>query len=203
MTEVFSLPGKLKKTMIDLCKRASHGSVLELGAGESPYSEADVTIDIREDLEEIDYGGVDVGSDTLPVDDECFDVVVMFQVLEHIPADSIGNLFRECDRVLRHSGLLHIELPHAGTISAHTDLTHQGSGGTTPAVRRYFEDGGSQQYWSDLAWDVETQAELSFPTVVAGSRRVSWTIRNAAVSHAFTKLPFVTGSVTMQAVKRQ
>lgn len=188
--------------MIELHQRANQGEVLELGAGESPYSEADVTVDIREDLYDVDHGGVDVGSDRLPVDDASFDVVVMFQVLEHIPPDRIGHLFRECDRVLRSEGVLHIELPHAGTISAHTDLTHRGTGGTTPAVRRYF-DGGSQQYWSDLQWDVDVWAELSAPTVVAGSRRLSWRVREASVSHALTKLPFVTGSVTIQAIKRR
>ncbi|WP_435068362.1 methyltransferase domain-containing protein [Haloplanus sp. C73] len=188
--------------MANLHQRARQGQVLELGAGESPYPQADTTMDIREDVDGIDVGGVDVGRDRIPVDDESFDVVVMFQVLEHIPPDRVGFLFRECDRVLRAGGLLHIELPHAGTISAQTDLTHRGTGGTTPAVRRYF-DGGSQQYWPDLEWDVETWAELSAPTIVAGSRRISFTVSNAALSHALTQVPFVTGAVTIQALKRQ
>jgi SAM-dependent methyltransferase len=187
--------------MTDLQQRADRGTVLELGAGESPYPGADVTVDIRDDLDGIDHSGVDIGNDLLPADDESFDVIVMFQVLEHVAPDRVGHLFRECDRVLRPGGLMHVKLPHAGTISAHTDLTHRGSGGTTPAVRRYFE-GGSQQYWSDLEWDVEAWAELSAPTVLAGSRRVSWTVHNAAVCHALTKLPFVTGAVTIQATKR-
>jgi len=188
--------------MTDLHQYASGKVVLELGAGEFPYAGADVTIDIREDLDDIDHGGVDVGTDRLPVDDASFDLIVMFQLLEHVPPEDIGHLFRECDRVLRPDGLLHIELPHAGTISAHTDLTHQGAGGTTPAVRRYF-DGRSQQYWSDLHWKVETWAELSAPTLLAGSWRISWKVRNAAVSHAMTKLPSVTGSVAIQATKQR
>lgn len=117
--------------MKDLQQRAKRGTVLELGAGESPYPDADVTVDIREDLDYIDYGGVDIGNDPLPVDNESFDVIVMFQVLEHVAPDSVGRLFRECDRVLRPGGLLHVKTPHAGTISAHTDLTPRKWGNNT------------------------------------------------------------------------
>lgn len=188
-------------TMIDVDRKAEMGAVLEVGAGESPYLHADVTVDIRDDLPGIDFPGVEVGTDALPVDDESFDVVVLFQVLEHVAPDRVGHVFRECDRVLRSGGLLHIELPHAGTLSANTDLTHRGAGGTTPAVRRYFS-GESQRYWPELDWEVNAWAELSAPTIVRGSRRLSWRVRNAAVSQAMADLPFVTGKVVIQATKQ-
>ena len=100
--------------MTDFQQRAKRGTVLELGAGESPYPDADVTVDIRENLDGIDYGGVDIGNDPLPVDDGSFDIVVMFQVLEHVAPNRIGHLFRECDRVLHPGGAVARQAPARG-----------------------------------------------------------------------------------------
>lgn len=115
---------------------------------------AEVTLDIRTDRQEVDHLGIGIGTDPLPMDDGSCDVVLLFQVLEHVGPDRIVNVYRECNWVLRSGGLIHIEFHHAGTLSANTDLTHWGTGGTNPSVKRHFT-GESQRYWPQLDRVVE------------------------------------------------
>lgn len=175
--------------------------VLEIGAGENPTPEATITLDIRTDLEHLDYPGVDVANDEWPLADASVDRIVAKHVLEHVPPDRVGHVFREADRVLRPGGTFHVELPHAGTWMAATDLTHTGPGGTTPEVERYF-DGGLEEYWPDLDWDVESWAELTYPLFVRPSLRRTKRVDNGEWSMQLVKFPFVTGIVVVEVTKR-
>ena len=121
--------------------------ILEIGAGETPHPKMTDTLDIREDLAEIDFPGVDIGSDVWPLEDESVDRILAIDVIEHVPGNQLGHVWEEADRVLRPGGELQARLPHAGTWEAYTDLTHAGTGGTTPSVCAKFEP-GPHGYWS-------------------------------------------------------
>ena len=176
-------------------------AVLEIGAGRSPDPRATVTLDIRSDLEHVDYGGVDVAHDRWPFEDDRFDRVVARHVLEHVPPDRLGDLFEEADRVLTDGGAFEIVVPHAGSWDANTDATHYGTGGWTPDVEGYFT-GDLEPYWPNLDWDVTARAHLSVPSFLRESVRLSFTTGNGGLSTELVKIPFVTGVVTVLARKR-
>jgi 2-polyprenyl-3-methyl-5-hydroxy-6-metoxy-1,4-benzoquinol methylase len=57
----------------------------------------------------------------LPFDEASFDTVVMWEVLEHIPAGTEPQAFREIARVLRPGGRLYLSTPYANIVSRVTD----------------------------------------------------------------------------------
>lgn len=175
--------------------------VLEIGAGENPSPDSTMTLDIREDLDHIDYPGVDIGVDRWPVDDESVRFVRAHHVLEHVPPEQIGHVWRELDRILVPGGEAVIDLPHAGTWSAATDMTHQGTGGTTPGVANYFADGSLEQYWPNLNWTVDAYARVEFPTFVRGSLRVRFVPSRPGLSFELVKIPFVDADVRIEIKK--
>jgi SAM-dependent methyltransferase len=61
------------------------------------------------------------GAAALPFPDESFDVVVMWEVLEHLPARSEPAAFAELVRVLRPGGRLFLSTPHATLVTQLTD----------------------------------------------------------------------------------
>jgi predicted SAM-dependent methyltransferase len=113
--------------------------ILEVGAGENPEISAREgdTLDIREDLPHIDFPGVDIAVDEWPIESETYDRVIVKHVLEHLPPSRMTHVFTELDRVLNLGGTAEIELPHAGTYGAATDLTHR-NGGNYRGCKRIF-----------------------------------------------------------------
>jgi SAM-dependent methyltransferase len=57
----------------------------------------------------------------LPFEDESFDTVVCWEVLEHIPKHGEPRAFREIGRVLRPGGALYLSTPHAALLPKLTD----------------------------------------------------------------------------------
>lgn len=176
----------------------SGNRVLEIGAGQSPDKRATETLDIREDLDHIDYCGVDISKDQWPVEDDSVDVVVANHVLEHVPPEGIGYVFDEVDRVVLSNGEFHAVVPHAGSWQAATDPTHQGTGGWTPDVAKYFT-GKLEEYFPELDWDVETRANLSFPLFLREALRFQFSISRGDISNEVVKVPFVSGEVEFKA----
>lgn len=176
--------------------------VLELGAGLNPVPFANQTLDIRDDLEHIDYPGVDIGEDEWPVAGASVDVIIAYDVLEHVRPESIGHVWEEADRVLRPGGRLIAHLPHAGTWAAMTDPTHQGTGGTTPSIDSKWDD-GPHGYWSHLNWDVRAYAEVKFPSVCPSWAQVSVSVDSGHLTAELVKIPFVTAYVWIEATKRE
>lgn len=175
------------------------GAVLEVGAGLSPDTRATETLDIREDLNHIDYPGIDIANDSWPIASNSFDRVIAKHVIEHIPPSSLEHVFFEADRVLRDEGVFEVVTPHAGSWKAATDPTHFGPGGWTPDVDAYFS-GGLEDYFPQLDWAVRSCARLEFPVFVPKPLRIRVKISNGALSHELVKVPFVTGDVEMEAV---
>ena len=58
---------------------------------------------------------------SLPFDDESFDTVVMWEVLEHLPKGSEPLAFCEIARVLRLGGVLYLSTPHGSLRARVTD----------------------------------------------------------------------------------
>jgi len=48
----------------------------------------------------------------LPFSDEIFDIIIAFQLIEHIPPNEISNFLREAKRILKNRGLLFITTPN-------------------------------------------------------------------------------------------
>ncbi len=96
-----------------------YGKVLDVGCGHMPYKKM-----ILENDKVIGYTGIDIKSESyqteikpdyfwdgniLPFQDAEFDIVLLTEVLEHIPDPS--NILKEIRRVLKSEGLLFITVP--------------------------------------------------------------------------------------------
>jgi SAM-dependent methyltransferase len=169
----------------------------------TPTPKRRTPLDIRSDLDHIDYPGIDIAHDEWPLDDESVDQVRAHHVLEHIPPHRIGYIWRELDRVLVPGGKAIIELPHTNSWAAATDMTHYGTGGTTPEVASYFNDGKHEQYWPDLDWQAEAWADMQFPTILRGSLRLKRRVQRPHLSHEVMKIPFVDAVVQIRITKRE
>ena len=61
------------------------------------------------------------GADALPFEDESFDTVVLWEVLEHVPPGTEEQAFAEIARVLRPGGSFYLSTPNATPIAKITD----------------------------------------------------------------------------------
>lgn len=175
---------------------------LDVGAGEHPHPRADLTLDLREDLEGVDLPGVDIGRDEWPVETASIYEVVCSHVLEHVPPDRLDHVFSELSRVLAPGGVARLRVPHAGTWGARTDPTH--FGGWTPDVDRYFDEStGTTTYWADLDFEADAIARVSWPVGVPRRWRPLrfWTV-SGRLSHELVKLPLVDAEVEVRLRRR-
>lgn len=107
--------GKARRDVAELAPLC-HGELLDVGCGEKPYEDLigpHVTRYVGFDhpatqhsREKVDVWG---SADRLPFEDDSFDTVVTFQVLEHVeePSAMVGEAFR----VLRPGGLFIVTTP--------------------------------------------------------------------------------------------
>jgi 2-polyprenyl-3-methyl-5-hydroxy-6-metoxy-1,4-benzoquinol methylase len=85
------------------------------------------------------------GATALPFDNDSFDTVVMWEVLEHLPKGSEDVAFSEITRVLRPGGRLFLSTPHATLLTQATDPARWLIGHrhyALDAVRRVTESAG-------------------------------------------------------------
>lgn len=114
--------GLSNRLILDLNRRIAasipyRGRVLDLGCGTAPYRElilqtADEYIGVDWDNGPHDRGNVDVVADLtkpLPFDDGFADIVVAFQVMEHLPEPR--RFLEECRRIVRPGGLIVLVTP--------------------------------------------------------------------------------------------
>jgi len=101
--------------------------VLELGAGKDTFDDDPVRLDLH------DYPGTDVvfdleklgdESEQLPFPEEVFDKVRAKQVLEHI--EHVEAVFEEVYRVLKDGGKFVVEVPHAQSPNAFSEMGSTG-----------------------------------------------------------------------------
>jgi len=108
--------------------------------------------------------GVDVVHDLdvlpLPFEDEAFDEIVCQDVLEHV--DLVGVL-RECHRMLRDGGALHVQSPHFTSAAVHVDPTHR-RGFSIETLQFFAASGrfGRRDYYFDFRFARLTAARITF-----------------------------------------
>ena len=109
------------RRMLEMVTRRTGDSSLlcDLGAGFEPSLLADVWSGQRIAVDVVPGPGLDLVADghTLPFRDKCLDVILLMEVLEHVP-DPL-RLLRECFRVLRPGGHLCLTVPQYHTIHNH------------------------------------------------------------------------------------
>jgi len=62
-----------------------------------------------DDLHNVNF--IMAGSESIPFENESFDVVFMFKSLHHVPIEFMNDALREVERVLRSGGLVYISEP--------------------------------------------------------------------------------------------
>lgn len=108
--------------------------------------------------------GVDVVHDLdvlpLPFEDETFSEIVCQDVLEHV--DLVGVL-RECHRILRIGGVLHVQSPHFTSPSVYIDPTHRRAF-SIETLQFFAASGrfGGRSYYFDFHFSRMTAAHITF-----------------------------------------
>lgn len=102
--------------------------VLDIGAGDSPYSKSADTLDrfqkynpdIQRNLEKL----------PLPIEDSSYDLIVLDNVLEHLPNEAkyLDSLFQEFERILTDEGEVLIKVPYYLSPGAAGPATHTSNG---------------------------------------------------------------------------
>lgn len=92
------------------------GRILDIGCGENKYDGAIgidfAPTDITHDLNEFPY----------PLGDGSFDVILLNNIIEHIP--NIVGLMGEVHRIGRHGASVMISTPHFSSLTSYQDPTH-------------------------------------------------------------------------------
>lgn len=93
---------------------------LVLSKGFSQYVGVDRVIVGAPQVAPIGVRFVEASVFDLPFDDQSFDAITLFDVIEHIPKKTESTALREIHRVLKISGKLYFSTPHASPL--HTPL---------------------------------------------------------------------------------
>ena len=122
--------------------------ILDIGCGKKKNPGV-IGLDVRP------LPGVDIVSDAfkyfLPFRSAIFDEVRCFHVLEH--ADDLLHVMEEIHRVLREDGLLHLIVPHGGTLRFLGDPTHKTA--ITCSTFNYFMPGYDYNFYSNARFEIE------------------------------------------------
>ena len=108
--------GKAEKTLL-VAQAAASVLALEVDAIQLARNQA------RSDLPNVrfEHGG----AENIPADDTCFDIVMMFKSLHHVPVDLMDAAFAEIHRVLKPGGTAYISEPvYAGDFNEILRLFH-------------------------------------------------------------------------------
>lgn len=107
--------------MADLDSSSSEPKILDLGCGTKPYRLANIVMDInpiiRELPDNVSKVIYDLNNIPYPFDDSSIDEIHCYQLLEHLRVHTLDFL-RECYRILKPNGTLHLHLPNAFFITA-------------------------------------------------------------------------------------
>lgn len=92
----------------------------------------------------------------LPYKDNSVDYILANHVLEHI--NNIVPFMNECHRVIKPSGVFHIEVPKAGTIAYWKDPTHVR--GFVIETFRYFAEWNTCPAYGIKTWKIDSIKEV-------------------------------------------
>jgi len=95
--------------------------ILNLGCGKTYIAGA----------ENVDFGEtktcdrvLDLSSFPYPYEDNSIDEIYMLHLVEHFYYKDVVSLLKECHRILKNNGLLHIQCPHFTSMMALTPIDH-------------------------------------------------------------------------------
>lgn len=98
---------------------------LELGCGKTPFEMEGLEVTHLDSAELPDVDIIhDLNEFPWPFEDESFDMVLAFHILEHL--EDFPRAMGEIHRILRDGGLLVVRVPHFRHWMAFSDMTHQG-----------------------------------------------------------------------------
>lgn len=95
--------------------------LLELGCGQKKLWRNSVALDLNP-LSKADVVH-DLNIFPYPFPDDSFDIVIAEHVIEHL--DNVVRVVEELHRIVRHGGVIHIEVPHFSSRDFFTDPTHK------------------------------------------------------------------------------
>lgn len=170
---------------------------LDVGGGAHPHPEATAVIDLREDIESIEYPGVDISTEEWPLPDNSVRRIVSSHTLEHIPRHRLFHVFKELARVLVSGGKADIVVPHVNTFNADRNPYHTGSGGFSLMLITHLDS--TQETEAGLnGLRAEGYAQFEWPTMVRPSVRVSVKIEQPRIAYALTNIPFISGEIIVR-----
>lgn len=132
--------------------------VLEIGAGSNPVLKEGkhiVHLD-RVKLPHIEAVH-DIESGKYPFDDNTFDEVLAFSVLEH--TTNIVKQMEEIHRVCKNGAKVFIEVPYYNSPDACGDPTHKSF--FTERTMEYFTDNGIFNYYTPVRFEIKSQRFIS------------------------------------------
>ena len=107
--------------MVDSDSSNAGARILDLGCGTKPYRLANIVMDINPIIKELPDNVskiiYDLNNIPYPFEDCSIDEIHCYQLLEHLRVHTL-DFFRECYRVLKPNGTLHVHLPNAFFITA-------------------------------------------------------------------------------------
>lgn len=125
---------------------------LNIGCG-NDYREGYVNVD-RSDAAKCDLI-VNLEEGKLPYEDESVDYILCNHVLEHI--NNLIPLMNEFHRIIKPDGILHIEVPRAGSISHWKDPTHVR--GFVRQTFKYFAEWNTCAFYGVESWKITRYEE--------------------------------------------
>ena len=125
--------------------------VLSIGCGNSPSAPGVVRLDISSDVNPDVVWNLD--QFPYPFDDNQFDVVECFDVIEHL--NFIPKALEEIHRILKNKGVLIITTPHYSCSNSYTDPTHRYHLGYFSFD--YFCEGHQLSYYSKARYRLKTR----------------------------------------------
>lgn len=128
--------------------------VLEIGAGSNPTLRNDQEI-IHLDRVKLPHIEVvyDIENGKYPFEDNTFDEVLAFSVLEH--TTDIVKQLKEIWRVCKNGAIVSIEVPYYNSPDSFRDPTHKSY--FTERTMEYFTDKGIFNYYTNARFEIQSQ----------------------------------------------
>lgn len=168
---------------------------LDIGAGETPHPDATHTLDVRTDLVELDFPGVDIGTDEWPLADGSVEQAVCEHVLEDVPRAELDHVFDELHRVLAPGAQARLVVPHLGAYSEARNPKHV-RGFTLELADHLGSAKGT--YWTAFDWEAEGWVQYRWPVCLRPSLRVTRQLSDSRLAFELLKVPFSDAEVIVE-----
>ena len=139
--------------------------ILEIGSGTNYYKAKE-----NENVTHLDNFSLphvekvwDLEKSPLPFKDEKFDVIIAYEVLEHV--ENFFELMNELHRILKPNGIVKITVPYFSDVSQYANPTHRRF--FTLFTFDYFtKEWVKENYYTSKFWKVKTRKLLFFRPIL-------------------------------------